>query len=275
MKIQNPFSLYDFMGYFIPGSLLIYLYLFISDIEKLGKNFKIDAFLKSNKDFQLDELLFFVIISYALGHLVNFISSITIEKFAIWMYGYTSKYLLGFHNKKYWGKNNCTGYFLRIILPIVIFPVATLDYFFGVLLRFKDLYTKELDLLLIDIINEKGLILIKKLYKTSATEINLSEFDDFFRIFAHYTFENSKQHQIKLINYVVLYGFLRVLTFISVVAFWFSIYNQLFTDSKLITPITTITISIISYVFYMAFMKFYRRYTLEGLMLIAVDTSLE
>ena len=39
---------------------------------------------------------------------------------------------------------------------------------------------------------------------------------DFNRIVHHYAFENSKEHQFRMVNYVALYGFLRnlVLTFI-------------------------------------------------------------
>lgn len=85
---QNPFSLYDFLGYFIPGALLFYLILFIDYVENLSENFELKNFIEKNSDFQLDKVLFFIIISYSLGHLLNFISSITIERYANWKYNY-------------------------------------------------------------------------------------------------------------------------------------------------------------------------------------------
>ena len=98
---------------------------------------------------------------------------------------------------------------------------------------------------------------------------------DFFRIFAHYTFEHTKSHQFKLINYVVLYGFLRTLTFIMVILFWYMTYLMIITKSIQFDLRLLLLIGLISYSFFMAFMKFYRRYTLEGLMLIAIDEELK
>lgn len=274
MVKQNPFSLYDFLGYFIPGTLFTYL---ISVID-LSKNEKINFIdlLKSNHDFEIDKVLFLTIISYAIGHLINFISSTTIEKYAIWKYGYPSKFLLNFETEPYWKKNDYSGYLLRFTLPILILPVTFFDFLIGDCLNLKNVYTRKLDTFLIAVIKEKGMILVKTLFKNKEKEITnfkLRDFD-FYRIFAHYTFENSKNHQIKLVNYVVLYGFLRTLTLINVIIFWYLIYSIVFNDNNNIGILTLIIVGIISYIFFMAFMKFYRRYTLEGLMLIAVDKEL-
>lgn len=274
MVKQNPFSLYDFLGYFIPGALFLYL-IFIINSLKIEKTDILNT-LKSENDFQIDKVLFLVIISYAVGHLINFISSITIEKYSIWKYGYPSKFLLEFEIEKYWKKNDFTGYLLRIIMLIILFPVTFFDFLIGECLNFKNVYTRKLDEFLIQIIREKGNVLINNLFKNKEgkfTGKTLREFD-FYRLFAHYTFENTKNHQVKLINYVVLYGFLRTLTLISVLIFWYLIYSILIDKNNNINLIQLLFVSIISYVFFMAFMKFYRRYTLEGLMLIAIDKEL-
>jgi hypothetical protein len=275
MVKQNPFSLYDFLGYFIPGALFLYLITIIDLSENKEVNFI--YFVKNNNAFEIDKLLFLSIISYAIGHLINFISSITIEKYAIWRYGYPSKFLLGFESDEYWKSNNTTGNLLRVVLPIIIFPITILDYLIGNCLNLKDLYTRKLDPFLIAVIKEKGMILVKKLFKNKDKEIKnfkLRDFD-FFRIFAHYTFENSKNHQTKLVNYVVLYGFLRTLTLITVTLLWYLIYSIVFQNNKNISINILISTALVSYLFFMAFMKFYRRYTLEGLMLIAIDRELE
>lgn len=271
---QNPFSLYDFLGYFIPGALLIYIYLFIEYLKDITEPFKLTEFLKDTQDFQIDKFLFFIIISYSLGHLVNFISSITIEKYANWKYDYPSKYLLGFKsNPNIWK----TLSFKRIILIILILPISILDLVLGELFKFKKFYTRQLDDLLIEMIKEKGGKLINVLFKNE--EGNTDGFTlrkyDFHRIFTHYTFENSKNHQFKLVNYVILYGFLRSLSFITICLFWYLGYLKFVIGNEFICWYHLLITALISYTFFMAFMKFYRRYTLEGLMLIVIDKDIK
>jgi hypothetical protein len=276
---QNPFSLYDFMGYFIPGALLLYIYLVIEYIKK-NHSFNLINFLNENDDVKLPNLMFFLILSYSLGHLINFTSSVTIEKYANWKYNFPSKYLLGLEKNKYWKTEGFSDFMKKLTIPIFILPVTLMDLVLGDMLGFKQFYTKKLDDFLIEIIRGNGEVLIRKIHsnfkskKKDVKEINLTD-KDFFRLFMHYTFENSKNHQFKLINYVALYGFLRTLTLISVILFWYFIYYIFkYSNFSVQTVIIITLISFISYIFFMAFMKFYRRYSLEGLMLIAIDKEL-
>jgi len=271
---QNPFSLYDFLGYFVPGALMIYLYLIVDYIKTNSGTFKISEFLASTSELKLEQFLFFVIISYAIGHLINFISSITVEKYANWKYDYPSKYLLGFEKNKYWTKG--IGNLWRILLPILLFPTTIFDLILGDIFKFKNFYTRKLDQFLIEVIKEKGINLVNKLFKNKSGNQDVKKIRgyDFFRIFAHYTFEHSKNHQFKMVNYVSLYGFLRVLCLITTIAFWFVSYLMIFTEFLVFDILTLILIGFMNYTFFMAFMKFYRRYTLEGLMLIAINEEI-
>lgn len=270
---QNPFSLYDFLGYFIPGALLIYLYLFIEYFNSLNGRFEFISFLKESDSPQIEKFLFFIIVSYALGHLINFTSSITIEKYANWIYDYPSKYLLNLVDERVFWK---TLNFRRILTVIFIFPIMILDLILGNIFNFKKYYTRKLDNFLIEIIRGKGLLLINQIFKDIEKTDQVFELRsyDFHRIFAHHTFENSKNHQFKLVNYVVLYGFLRSMSLISVIVFWFLIHIKFVECNDNITYMHLLTTGLISYIFFMAFMKFYRRYTLEGLMLIAIDKDI-
>lgn len=271
---QNPFSLYDFLGYFVPGALVIYLYLFVNYIKTNSVTFKISEFLACTSDLKLEQFLFFVIISYAVGHLINFISSITVEKYANWKYDYPSKYLLGFEKNKYWTKG--IGNLWRILLPILLFPTTIFDLILGGIFKFKNFYTRKLDQFLVEVIKEKGITLVNKLFKNESGNQDIKKIRDydFFRIFAHYTFEHSKNHQFKMVNYVSLYGFLRVLCLITTIAFWFVSYLMIFTEFLELNIWTFILIGFMNYTFFMAFMKFYRRYTLEGFMLIAINEEI-
>ncbi len=271
---QNPFSLYDFLGYLIPGSLLIFLIMFLqtTNFENIDNLTLSNLFYTCHK-FEIEQFTFFVIISYCVGHLVNFVSSLIIERYANWRYGYPSKYLLNLtpKNHSYWGpKKDKMKKVWRFITAIVIFPITICDLFLGSILRFRFFYTRPLDEFLREVIRDKGEKLINKLHirKQGLSTTRIDNFD-FNRIFAHYTFENSKRHQGKLTNYVVLYGFLRSLTFICIILFWYSLIQS----KNIITWNITVILGFISYVYFMAFMKFYRRYTLENLMIIAIDND--
>jgi len=288
---QNPFSLYDFLGYFIPGAIILQLLLLIPHLDSITTYNDLVNILSAKEEFQIDKFIFFIIISYSIGHLVNYLSSLTIERFAYWKYDYPSKYLINInHHQSYFRKDIARKNLIyRIILAIIIFPVFIWDLVLGEFLKFKDFYTKKLDDFLIEVIIQKFLLLLDKLYPPDCDGLKDK---DYHRILAHYVYENSKNHQYKLTNYVALYGFLRCLCLITVCGFWIYVvyiiisinnfYSNLsciklrdlliaFSFSKFII---LIIISFISYIYFMAFMKFYRRYTLETYMLIAIDKEI-
>ncbi|MEZ4797801.1 MAG: hypothetical protein R2785_11610 [Flavobacteriaceae bacterium] len=147
----------------------------------------------------------------------------------------------------------------------------------GELLGFKNFFTRKLDPFLTDLIKFKGQTLINKLADGKLTQfnnVNVRDYD-FNRIISHYTFEHTKSHQFRMVNYVILYGFLRTLTLISIISFWYILLRNFSNIISFDVYFPVIIISVISYIFFMAFMKFYRRYTLEGLMLIAIDENLK
>lgn len=191
---QNPFSLYDFLGYFIPGALVTYIIILISST----KNWE-EVLVKINhtEEFQFDKFLLFTIVSYSLGHLINFLSSITIERYANWKYNYPSKYLLNFTEDHRFWKGGFMIIIWKIIMIVILLPVVIFDFLLGNIFNFKAFYTKGLDGFLVKLIKDKGLILFDKLSPIGQVDIRNY---DFHRIFAHYTYENSKNHQNKLTN---------------------------------------------------------------------------
>jgi hypothetical protein len=277
---QNPFSVYDFLGYLVPGSILIYSYLII-DFAKKHSEFGLKDFTNEFLEIKFEGFFFFVILSYTLGHLLSFASSVTVEKYANWTYNYPSKYLLGISFEPFWKSiKNWKDFVWRVIIIVILLPCILLDLIFGQFLGFKGFYTKELDQLLQELIIHKlNQLLIKlgiqKIKCHSQFKNGSGNDTDFHRIATHYAFENSKKHQAKMSNYVALYGFLRTLCLIfnilSIYTFT-RVYLYLQFDFKNILII--FLLSAISYLSFMAFMKFYRRYTLEGLMVIAIDETL-
>ena len=274
---QNPFSLYDFIGYFIPGATTIYL-IQIVNIIKRNNCIDLNVILTSFPTVKTEGILIFLILSYVLGHLLSYISSITVEKYAVWKYRYPSKYLLDINKNKYWtGAQKFHSYFWRLCLIFLLLPTAILDYILGHYFGFKFFYSSKLDPMLVKLIKLKINRLSNKIGMTSENgfkdgEANISDFN---RIVLHYTYENSKNHQSKLSNYVSIYGFLRTFTLITNVFFWyFTAHTLVYGAFNLKSNLTITGISIVSYLFFMSFMKFYRRYTLEGLMILAIDNEI-
>lgn len=273
MQNQNPFSIYDFLGYLIPGSLTLYILLFVNSSKTHID--VIDLTVNNYGIFELDRIFLFVIVSYSIGHLINFISSITIERYANWKYNYPSKYLMDFNgNFRFWSGSPKSKSW-KVFLMFVVLPITFWDFVLGEKCGFKTFYTKKTDDYIIELVKKKGSILMQKIGAPSVK--GLKNFD-FHRIFSHYAYEYSKNHQSKLNNYVALYGFLRSLSAITILSFWLLLWHSyksemFITETSCALPILTL-ISLISYIFFMAFMKFYRRYSLEGLMIIAIDKEL-
>lgn len=277
---QNPFSVYDFLGYLIPGSLVIYAYLII-DYLKTTDSFNSSDFIENFSNVKLEGVFFFIIISYTIGHLISFASSVTIEKYANWRYSYPSKYLIDIEHNGYWKScSNWKDVVWRIAMIIFLFPCVFFDWIFGQLLGFKRFYKKSLDDFLQDMVISKANRLIhqlglEKLENPERYDNGKGNNFDFHRIITHYAYENSKQHQAKMSNYVALYGFLRTISLIfSLLATYFFIRVVCFLEFNLNNCIILFVLTGISYLSFMAFMKFYRRYTLEGLMIIVIDKDI-
>ncbi|WP_418637286.1 hypothetical protein [Winogradskyella sp.] len=300
---QNPFSLYDFLGYLIPGSTLIYAYLIIVKWSNNISDFNLEKLLSSLSESNFQDIFFFVIAAYSLGHLISFVSSITIEKYGNWRYGYPSKTVIGYEKKSYWvldtePNTSLTDKYLyetdtakssrrqknfgRFILVLFILPLFLIEYIIGIKLNFKNFYSKGLDPYLMDCIKEKTIFLLNSIKNDTNIHVDESKLKtiDFNRIVHHYAFENSKEHQFRMVNYVALYGFLRNLVLTFIFAFWFYFIISLKTidldlsiNWKMIR--WNLVIMLLSFISFMAYMKFYRRYTLEGLMLIVVDKEIK
>lgn len=300
---QNPFSLYDFLGYLIPGSTLIYLFIIIDNwTNNKGEN-NLESIFSSVSKYNFQEIFFFIIVSYAIGHLLSFMSSITIEKYGNWKYGYPSKTVIGFEKNSYWTEieptqelqndkllyeieNNTNKRklknFGRFFLILMLLPLFIIELIFGSLLNFKNFYSKGLDSYLMKVIRKNTILLLNSKGLSNVDIINENDLKtiDFNRIVHHYAFENSKEHQFRMVNYVALYGFLRNLVLTFILSFWYYFKESIKTiGQKLSFDWNVIGINILlmclSYIAFMAYMKFYRRYTLEGLMLIVVDQNIK
>lgn len=315
-EFRNPFSLYDFLGYLLPGAF----FLFGAEVlmEMGSTDFNANDLIE--KYGRINAWVAFIVVAYIAGHGINYLSSITIEKYSVWMYGYPSYYLLGGDFPKYikrvsklelnrfikendhrpklislnarirkcLSKSKCkpcrwistmrlVSSFWRIFLWFFIFPVSITDLIVGKLGRFNRSYLNPLDQELSTSINSKiakFLALYRPMIYQEEPTHQKDKKTDYFRTILHHYYEKYPAHRAKLDNYVALYGLTRTLSLI------FSFFGLFFTAYVImgIAPITSwftlVILYSISYLFYAAFMKFYRRYTLEGLMCLEIDSDL-
>ena len=283
---QNPFSFYDFLGYFIPGAVTLLLIFIFNSLDEITDFNSLLSVLTNNEEFKIDKFMFFIIVSYSLGHFINYLSSFTIEKYSYWRYDYPAKYLLKIgHDCDYFGnykENEKTR--IRYSIALFVLPIFILDEVFKLYTYFR----RELDDLLITAVKQKTLILLNNLQIIEGDDFEILKKSDFQRIISHYAYENSKNHSSKLSNYVALFGFLRCMCFISVLSFWIYVYYLIINifsyfntsdafrlnDISISKVIILLVILCVCYIYFMAFIKFYRRYTLETYMIIAIDKDL-
>ncbi|WP_447863562.1 hypothetical protein [Kluyvera sichuanensis] len=271
---QNPFSIYDFLGYLIPGGLFLYLLYFC------GITLEWDVIIQLKKTAIEQEsslsLLGYssiVILAYIIGHAIAICSAFLVEKYMNDTLQYPSIYLFWELNNKF--KDEVKKDFGRkckyIIIKFILWPVWLLDK-----ATCNKLYSRELT---------KGLAtplwgLLAKSYK-EIFAVDLTQLTnkcalqgDLFRLAYHYSYEHSSNHQPKIQNYVALYGFCRNVCLVFLMFFWVALYtlliNSLSSQTSKFSIISTLVMLIMTYVFYCGFVKFYRRFTLEVFMAFSV-----
>ena len=298
---QNPFSLYDFLGYLIPGIFcslgLLYIFLPV----------EIGDFLFSDKDLNISVYLLFVICCYVFGHAISYILSVTVEKYSIWTLGYPSRYLLNYGIPGFWryfwkkakpveihvnyenkdysfliAPNHTSGtrvqrflqWFGRLLICGIILPVVFTDLVIRRCFAYREFLGKPLDEFLGNKIRLKINTFHKEYYKEeqapSAEEACCTgevRDPDFFRLIYHYANEHTKNHYGKMQNYVALYGFTRTMCFTLIILFWSYLIHSFLSIgfSWQIVLVASICFASIA-IFYLDFNKFFRRYTLEALM---------
>lgn len=276
---KGPFSLYDFMGYFFPGALALYLIILSQD--NISFYFDKDFFKESQRPFielPLYMILFYIIIAYCLGHFLSFFSTLTIEKYTRIVYDDPSKLLL---SDEIFVPNHNKSLFVnkwRIVLFFLIWPLILFDLLMVKYLKYNHTYLNFIEQPYKELIKRR----INDVFKEVGynNDIFQNPKNNFHKLLIHYNYEFTKYHGHKLMNYVSLYGFLRVITLISCLFFnyvFLSALTNYYIDIsweglvKFLTILfCLISIITLTYVFYLGYLKFYRRYTMENLMLILI-----
>jgi len=274
MKIdQNPFSLYDFLGYLVPGLL------FFTGINLIIMINKAQPKCLNINALKIEEFLFVIFGCYFIGHILSYISSITIENYSRWTIGYPSRYLLKHERNKFWIRRDAGAFqyinvlnFLKILISLFLFPITVFDLFIRQILKLENYLKKPLDNLLVELIKKSVLQYVLSNYDLSKVPTKkTNEERDFFRIIYHYTLENAPNHRSKMQNYVALYGFTRTMSLSIVLLFWVELFFLIKLGFSFRNSVLFGSSFMLSYVLYLDFNKFYRKYTLESLMAMLIQ----
>lgn len=284
---KNPFSLYDFLGYFVPGAFMLFALLVgVASEESLialisGVNMETISKL-CNFEPKSISLMAFVIVSYVFGHLLSYISSITIEFFSNRLFQYPSKYLLGVPEsleyeratifEKLFKAPTKPGSCLLFFAYVVCFPVTLSIVMFAKSKSIKGYLTRALDDGIICAINKKMLeysCTISYPYEPKCSCC------DSHRIIMHYVNVNIPNAMRKVDNYVALYGFLRSMSLVLSLVFIMVVISAIRTiDLRAQIDWSIIFILCVFFVApsvaYLGYLKFYRRHTLENFMAFLV-----
>lgn len=294
--MKNPFSVFDFFGYVFPGAFALMAVFYFVKMEPLDfvTPMSLGEVMKTVKGWlQVSESIVscsvFLILSYIVGHLIAYISSITVERFVIWWYGFPSEFLMKdeggvwyfFHdgvalrrNKNaHYKREIFRTYTLRVVVSLLLFPIFVPTIVVK-MLGCDSFLVKGLDAYLRDIVLSKRKRLCEHLQLPSPAHYDKV---DYHRVIYHYVYENSGSHRQKMDNYVALYDFLRSMTLIFVCIFMFVGGSAFFADTKVGVYYgwSVFGLLIVTYLFYMSFFKFYRRFTLEALMCLVSTTELK
>jgi hypothetical protein len=208
------------------------------------------------------------ILAYIAGHLLSFLSSITVERYALRQLGYPSHYLLRLPSGAY-AKEEPDRKAARVVAGIVgalLLPITLPEQILSKL-GLRELYAKPLDSLLVAIIATKLEHLLRDGTGIEPTDVGKSSEHDFFRYVYHFAVENAPNHLSKMQNYVALYGFLRTISFVAVVNFWVMVGIRIAGRVSLWTAgWYCLLTGGVAFLAFLAFSKFYRRFTLEALM---------
>lgn len=272
---QNPFSFYDFLGYFVPGSLFVYLLISMFSHAAI-KDSSLIKFV-SVSDLKGVELYTpLILLAYISGHFINFLSAMTVEKHLNWMYGFPSKTLLGIYQDSYFtsGNDSAKKNLIRAVVALVLLPISVVDFFVNYILGVKGLVNKELDPMMKTIIKTKVALILSSYAGLKSPPIEPVRETNYFLFVYHFALEYSVNHVPKMQNYVALFGLMRTLTFYFVILFWVALWHLIYSGANVfVIVVSVLSMAFVSCTFYLGFIKFYRRFTLEALMAAAVACS--
>lgn len=273
------FTAYDFLGYFFPGAAAVLCADASIAFHASPYGLTYEALLTRYSNKEIGIALPFVIVSYIAGHFLSFVSSVSLERYAIWMYGHPSKYLLGMDVGGYFavsGSNRTLSFLLRALMWILILPVSSLDLLFGYIMRLRANYVTPLDPLLRTAVWQSLNFVVSHCGIEKPKELGKPKDHEFWKLAVHYAVDRAPNHGMSLRNYVVLYGFLRTTALVFVMLFWAVAAHMFLLRLEAWTIGIVLFIgAFVCFASFVSFMKFFQRYHEEALLAVTVAVARE
>lgn len=283
MEPKSPqFSAYDFLGYLLPGLVLIALmdcsWLYHSKKATLSWEYMVARYSELSWNNAIPLALF----GYFLGHAVSFMSAMVVEEHALLMHGSPASFIVRKDKPRYfkcgkWGKGhrlaNTVIVLMRALVMLFMLPLTWIELLFTRVVPISRRFTFPITRLLKRCLAAaEDRLLVQMGVKTQEGKPPGRSKDElhwglgFERLALHYALEKAPAHLFTLRNYVVLYGFLRAMTFILLVVVWM-IAGHLFAKQSYVSALQVlISGGIIIAPSYGGFLKFWTRYHKEALM---------
>lgn len=281
MEPKSPqFTPYDFLGYLVPGlALAAIVDLSIAfHVANLGLSYTSITLRYSSIPWT--GAIPLILISYYLGHLVSFVSAMTIERHSKWRYGHPMRFLRAKSDDpspRYFDTGGGSPVFSKILRGLTASAIAPISLFECPLFWCKIIgnYVRPLGPDLQDAVDSA----MNRLSKDAGIKLNASQEypAEFERIAIHYALETAPAHVYTLRNYVVIYGFLRSMTLMMVLAVWLFSFHATYSSchaghgflhSGCVFLLTFCVGGLICSISYGSFLKFWSRYNKEALMAV-------
>jgi hypothetical protein len=267
------FSAYDFLGYIVPGlvSILIIDVSYQYHIAHAGLSYQYLCGRYSG--FTWAGLIPLILLAYFIGHLISFVSSMTIERHALWRHGQPLNFIIYGHRLKYFdtstSRSPIISKILRFCVAVFLIPIVILEIPFGGWMGLSENYIKRSDDLIRQAFGRSMARLLDAIGIDGKTMEGRNPWEfDLDKMAIHCALERAPAHVYTLRNYVVLYGFLRSMALILVVAFWGFWYHAFLHFSLYVSAIIFAAMSAVIFTCYAAFLKFWVRYSHEAIMAV-------
>lgn len=283
MEPKAPqFSAYDFLGYLLPGLVLIALmdctWLYHAKCTPLTWDYLAGRY----SALKWQDTIPLVLFGYFLGHTVSFLSSFTVEEHARLMHGSPASFLVRETKPRYfdcgpwkWHRvlSNLVIVCIRFLMAVFMFPLCWIEWVFTRMVPVSRRYTFPISRLLKRCLTvAEDRFLDQMGVKTPTGKPPGRSKDElhwglgFERLALHYALETAPAHLFTLRNYVVLYGFLRSMTFILLVVAWM-IAGHLFLIAQFQAALLVMFFGgLVIAPSYGGFLKFWTRYHKEAMM---------
>ena len=271
-RVENlPFTTYDLVGYLVPGTLPILYYLPLIEYDESSV---LQILNYGTWPIQLLLLTALVIFSYIVGHIISYLSSEISEKFVLHSLGYPTNFLLVPKDAKAIAKKNTKKIFEKnpnkkppvftrcifIFHAILFFPILILYRVLGF-----GFYSKSMSSGAAEACRSR----FRHLWPHVSVDFDKGK-GNWFELVSYYTLNRYPYVAPKAYNYVVLYGLLRCLFFMSTLLCWGLLVNCLLPvglDPMIAFfggPLTTFGVLQVSALLWgIAYCKYYRRYSRE------------